>query len=370
MSTDSWSREQILSEVLALRARLADLEQTEAGHRQAEESLRASERCLRALIESSPDAVFLIEPAGTIRAASGSTVRMLGYRPDELVGGNVFSLTHPDDLATVRQVFDLMLATPGEGVPFHFRFQHKDGAWRWLDGKGTNMLAEPAIGAVVCHYRDVSSQVKADEERQRLLHNLSERVKELIVLHQSSRLLQDQGLTVREILSGLVGLLPAGFQYPDCAARIGYNDLLVQTPRYEESPWKIQSAFRTRDGRQGTLDVVYREEKPHADEGPFLAEERHLLDSIAEMLQLDLNRRLAEEALKRSESRLSRPRRSLTWGALSGPLGPLRGRSGLPSCTASWDGTPRPARWIWKRSFSRWSTRRIARRYGRRPTSH
>ena len=43
---------------------------------------------------------------------------------------------------------------------------------------------------------------------------------------------------------------------------------------------------------------MYREARRESDEGPFLAEERHLLDALAEMLQSALDRRLADERLR------------------------------------------------------------------------
>ncbi len=191
MPDDDRTREQLLEEVQTLRQRLADLEQAETRKRAAEETLRESVLRFRALIENSADAVTLLGPDGAIRYANPSNVRILGYSTQECEGLNAFDLVHPDDLALIRQVFELMLATPREAIPIQLRSRHKDGSWRWIDGKGTNLLDEPSVGAIVCNYRDVTSQVQANEERVRLAASLTERLDELRRSEQRLRRAQE-----------------------------------------------------------------------------------------------------------------------------------------------------------------------------------
>ena len=68
-----------------------------------------------------------------------------------------------------------------------------------------------------------------------------------------------------------------------CHARIVHGDLEVTTKGWRESPWKQTATFTTSEGT-GVIEIVYLEECPSAAEGPFLIEERALLDSCAEML--------------------------------------------------------------------------------------
>lgn len=60
--------------------------------------------------------------------------------------------------------------------------------------------------------------------------------------------------------------------------------------------------FNTFDGRRGLIEVRYTEEKPEEAEGPFLAEERAIIDSLAEMLRTYLDKRFAEEALVKAKN--------------------------------------------------------------------
>src|SRR5678816_3396668 len=69
---------------------------------------------------------------------------------------------------------------------------------------------------------------------------------------------------------------------------------------FRNTPWSQLVEF-TAGGQKGEIEVVYLEERPRADIGPSLTEERSLIDSAAEMMSSALNRRYAQEALKESE---------------------------------------------------------------------
>ena len=53
------------------------------------------------------------------------------------------------------------------------------------------------------------------------------------------------------------------------------------------------------------MEVCYLEERPESDEGPFLKEERSLIDAIAEQLGRVIEHRRSEEALREQERRLA-----------------------------------------------------------------
>jgi len=137
------------------------------------------------------------------------------------------------------------------------------------------------------------------------LHHLGERVKELTALHGTVRILQDRTKPLGEVLSQIAALLPPAWQYPDvAAARIQFNGIMVATPEFRETRWMQQAALSTSSGRRGFIEVAYLQEKPAETEGPFLVEERHLIDSLADSLSSYLTRREAEEQLREAHAQL------------------------------------------------------------------
>lgn len=124
--------------------------------RLAERQRRRGERRFRALIEHASDVVFVFDDAGRITYAGPSLARVLGHPPSALEGHDLFELLHPDDLDRCRRAVRTLLAGHGRTLRIQYRVRHADGTWRWMEGIGTNLLDEPAIGGVIVNARDIT----------------------------------------------------------------------------------------------------------------------------------------------------------------------------------------------------------------------
>jgi PAS domain S-box-containing protein len=132
--------------------------------KRAEDALRASEGRFRALIEKSFDAILLLTAEGTVAYASPSTARLLGFSPEELLGRDSFDLVHPDDRAATAALFAQLAHLPGGTLSNSHRARCKDGGWRWLDVRGTNLLGDPSVRCVVLNYQDVTERKRLEEQ--------------------------------------------------------------------------------------------------------------------------------------------------------------------------------------------------------------
>lgn len=116
-----------------------------------------------------------------------------------------------------------------------------------------------------------------------LLHDLRERAKELNCLYEVQELLSAPDIAIDEICKKIIKVLPPGWQYPDvCQAEIIYNGNPYRTEGFEASEWVQSSEITVQDEVVGKVSVYYTEERPSSDEGPFLKEERKLINTIAE----------------------------------------------------------------------------------------
>lgn len=140
-----------------------------------------------------------------------------------------------------------------------------------------------------------------------LLHKLQERVKELTALHGTARILQDQSRSAEDVMRDVAALLPPAWQYPEiAAARISFERLEARTAGFRETEWRQIAPFVVRGGQSGEIEICYLEERPSAGEGPFLKEERDLIESLAEMLRFYFQHLLADENLLRAHADLER----------------------------------------------------------------
>ena len=140
-----------------------------------------------------------------------------------------------------------------------------------------------------------------------VLHKLRERVKELTALHKTARILQDLSRPPSAVLQQVANLIPSAWQYPEVtAARIRFDGIGAATDGFRETVWRQSAALTVRGGHTGQIEVFYVEERPPADEGPFLKEERDLIESLAEMLRSYFRHLLADEALKKAHADLEK----------------------------------------------------------------
>jgi hypothetical protein len=118
-----------------------------------------------------------------------------------------------------------------------------------------------------------------------MLHALQERAKELNCLYRVSELLSQQDRPLEEIFRGIIDVLPPGWQYPhECQAQIIFENLVIQPPDFIATPWLQKASIVVYGETVGAVEVSYRQEMPKADEGPFLKEERKLIETVAERI--------------------------------------------------------------------------------------
>ncbi len=139
----------------------------------------------------------------------------------------------------------------------------------------------------------------AHETIDSIISDLTERAKELTCLYNVEELLSDSGGPLEEVMRGVIEVIPPGWQYPGlCQARIIYGDQVYQSPGFTATPW-VQSATISVQGQPvGRVEVSYTAPVPAADEGPFLKEERKLIDTIADRLGNYITHRRLLEAMQ------------------------------------------------------------------------
>jgi signal transduction histidine kinase len=149
----------------------------------------------------------------------------------------------------------------------------------------------------------LSEDKRSEHTLKKLTYDLAERVKELNCLYSISSMVEKQGVSLDDILQGTVDITPAAWQYPDVTCgRIILDNRIFKTRNFTETPWKQSQNIVVNGTAKGYIEVFYLEEKPEKDEGPFLNEERSLINVIAERIGEISERKAAEKALQESEA--------------------------------------------------------------------
>ena len=157
-------------------------------------------------------------------------------------------------------------------------------------------------------------------------YDLDERVKKLNGLHSLSRIMENSGASINSLMQQVAGLLTALLQYPEIAcARIQYRDKEFTTSNFNVTPWLLSAKIVIGNKKRGELEVYYLSKLPEMDEGPFLKEERILLNTIAGNLgyyveQIESANALAEERKRFIKAQKIAKMGDFTWNIESGTI--------------------------------------------------
>ncbi|MEZ4527203.1 MAG: PAS domain-containing protein [Desulfobacterales bacterium] len=134
---------------------------------------------------------------------------------------------------------------------------------------------------------------------------LRERIKELHCLFSISGLIDKSEASPETVFPRIAEIIRSGWQYPeDTCVRILYDRHEYRTSNYRESPCRQTADILVHNRKSGVVEVTYLKNFPCADEGPFLKEERLLINTIANRLGIHIQRKKDEKELRESRERL------------------------------------------------------------------
>ncbi|HEX9896377.1 MAG TPA: helix-turn-helix transcriptional regulator [Dehalococcoidales bacterium] len=141
---------------------------------------------------------------------------------------------------------------------------------------------------------------------------LRERIKELNCLYGISQLAERYLYSLDSLLNELVNFLPYSWQYPEITcARILYKGKSYISDKFKVTNWRQSSRIYMYHDPVGECDIFYLEERPPSDEGPFMKEERALLDAVAEQIGTIATRISSDLELQETNRQLTLERQAL-----------------------------------------------------------
>jgi len=292
------SKNQLISDLVELRHQIAEFETLKDKHKHLNDTLRENRAKYKAMFKNTMNAIAIY---GAVNDGADfifvdvnrAAEKIENIKKEALIGKSVLEMFPGISAFGLFEVFQRVWAT---GKPEHHPVRiYKDER---IEGWRENYVYKLPSGEIVAVYSDETERKRAEEELRKGTQDLGERVKELNCLYRISDLADRPGISIEEIMQGTVDLIPSGWQYPEIAcARIVLEEKEFRSAKFEESIWKQTTDIIVHGNPIGTLAVHYLEEKPEKDEGPFLKEERSLINALATRLEHSIEHRKADEAL-------------------------------------------------------------------------
>jgi len=132
---------------------------------------------LAILLDSSRELIAILGADGTVQFANGTFQNVLGYRLEELLGRSIHAIVHATDLEGIREKLKKVAGTPGGSVRQRCRFLCRDGLWRWIEFTCQNRLDEAEFEGILFHGSDVTGLHRMESERavnSEIVHALNE----------------------------------------------------------------------------------------------------------------------------------------------------------------------------------------------------
>jgi len=271
--------------------------------KRTEKALRESKDQYQFLADNMNDGIASIDENGVFTYANDKYCELVGYPYSEIIGKNWITIFDQNAQNTITE----QLAKRLKGISDAYEVENirKDGKKVYLRISAAPIFTEEggtkgSMGIA----SDITMQKQAEKELQKRTRDLGERVKELNCLYGISYLVEKSNISLEEIFQGSINIIPASWQYPEITcARLTIGDEAYQTENFKETDWKQSAEFFVHGNRMGVLDIFYLEKKPEFYEGPFLKEERRLINAIAERLGKIFERKQSEAALFESEEK-------------------------------------------------------------------
>ena len=267
--------------------------------KQMEQALRESQEKFSKAFQSVPQAVSItaIKTAKYV-VVNDSFLSLTGYSKEEVIGHSAEELelwATPDENNRVKQL--LAQRDSFENEEFILQTKSKEKRTVLLTSDTIDFGGEPCILVV---RNDITERKQAEQA-------IKDREKELQCIFKISEITQKANISLDETYQEVVNLIPSGWQYPEITcARVIIGDKEYRTANYRETEWKQSSSTQIFEKTTGMIEVGYLEKRPEVGEGPFLKEERQLLEAITQRLEKFTERKQMEKALKESEEKFSK----------------------------------------------------------------
>ncbi len=275
--------------------------------KKAEMKLEESEEKYQTAFEGSMDALMLLDEKGFLDCNT-ATLSLFGFKSVE-----EFTKNHPADLSPITQPDG---TSSKESAMNHINkaFETGRASFVWIHKRtdGTTFTADVLLTkmhlknreVLQATVRDISESKKAEAEKTKLLHDLSERVKELNCIYGISKIFEKSDFELEVSMTQAVNLLLFATQYPDIAcAKIAVNNQEFSTKNFKDTPLKLTKEIIADGKKVGSVAINYLEERSANSDVSFLKEERSLIGVVAERLGKVIERKQAIRNLKEAEEK-------------------------------------------------------------------
>jgi len=289
--------------------------------RSMEDYKKVSEE-MEIILDNIPGLVFFKDTNNNFIRGNKGIADAYNLSKEELKGKSLFEL-HSKEQAQAYWDDDLeVIRNAKPKLNIEERWETKEGV-RWLNTNKIPYIDDNGkIKGIIGFSADITerklAEEKLEESKAKLkilndeleikveerTHDLGERVKELTCLFDISKLIDESNTIDENLLQKIVNRISLSMQYTNITCtRIIIKGQEYKTNNFKSSSWKLSADINDGQNKIGLIEIFYLKENRISYYGPFLQEEKNLIDTIAEILGRSIKRKQMEQKLKESEEK-------------------------------------------------------------------
>ena len=140
-------------------------------------------KLLYRLLENASEIISIYNKDIQMVYISPSVFNILGYTPEEMMGGKSFERLSLHGQSGLKSLMDQVIKNPEFSPTIRYTFARKDGQIIFIETTARNRLEDPAINGIILNSADITEKYRAEkEERMRTrMQSLSENSLDLII---------------------------------------------------------------------------------------------------------------------------------------------------------------------------------------------
>jgi len=268
--------------------------------KKTEEALAESEKKYKSIVENINEALFIHDFKGKIFDINENACELFDYERDKIIGKNIRTFTTKDSIKKVAP--HMKQLSKNKSLIFDSYAQKSDGSIIPINLSVT-VVSRDGEGVIHSFVKDITERKNVEKEKEKLLHDLNERIKEINGLYSLGKL-SEQIENIEDIFNKFIrDVVPPSMQFPDKTfAKIeldgkkycnyGKNELC-------DSIFCLTAPIIVKEKQRGILTAGYIEDMPFIEKF-----EQKLINGYAERLGRIIERKESEEEVRKIKERL------------------------------------------------------------------
>ena len=158
------NEEELRQNAEEMRATHEELEKSNAKLESKIKEVQNAQKRLHSLLENASEIISIYSSEKQLTYISPSVTKILGYTPNEMMGGKDFDRLTRKGESDFNEMFEQLLENPRIAITIQYTFMKKDGEKIFLEVTGRNLLDDSAIGGIIINSRDITERKRAEKE--------------------------------------------------------------------------------------------------------------------------------------------------------------------------------------------------------------